>query len=132
VSSSNDWFQVDVYVAWETTKAFLVQFEGGERWFPKSQVYYPRNWHKGYSGLMVVTRWYARTVGLLDNDTYSSFSSSSRPSGQAPSLDLGRSKKIYRDIAQRFHPDRNPQGSVTMMAINELWQAIAADLGLRL
>ncbi|HEV8342866.1 MAG TPA: hypothetical protein VGR30_10905 [Candidatus Binatia bacterium] len=36
-------------------------------------------------------------------------------------------QKIYRRLAAKYHPDRNPQGAEIMTDINELWQSLVSQ-----
>jgi hypothetical protein len=113
-----------------TARALLVEFDRGtEKWVPLSQIAADsRVWYPGDFGTLRVTRWWASRAGLLD-ETDADQSAGSTPS---PPIDLSNARRIYRALAQRHHPDRNPGGAATMTALNELWQAVAADLGVRL
>ena len=53
-------------------------------------------------------------------------------SATAPAVDLTNSKRLYRELALRYHPNRAPGCGTFMRDLNTLWQAIAADLGVRL
>jgi hypothetical protein len=137
VNNADKWFEIDgAWVARETSKAFLVQFgceeDRPERWVPKSQIDGPENWQESDVGPMLVTRWWARTVGLLNDRPDIPNRYQNNPPRKVVPINLRRSKEVYHGLAQRFHPDRNSQGGAVMAAINQLWQAVAADLGLRL
>ncbi len=41
---------------------------------------------------------------------------------RAPNLE--RATRLYRKLAVKYHPDRNPAGSEFMKELNELWQAL--------
>ena len=48
---------------------------------------------------------------------------------QAPPIlsrpaNLERATKIFRKLAVKYHPDRNPDGAEFMKELNELWQAL--------
>lgn len=55
-----------------------------------------------------------------------------RDENRAPTgvVDLTRSEEVYRRLTIKHHPDRGGQTSA-MQDINELWQAVKADLKLR-
>src|SRR5262249_23203043 len=103
--ASAEWFDIyDVRILRETAKAFLVEFwreVSEEHWILKSQLRNPRSWHRGDSGTMQVTLWFARQAGLVGDhqDSHDSNHSSS-----VPSLDLSKSKRVYLSLIARHHP----------------------------
>jgi hypothetical protein len=112
-----------------SARALLVELDdGGEKWVPLSQIAADsRVWYPGDFGTLRVTLWWAKKADLLDDK------SGERPHYPPPAIpDLSHSKSIYRSLALRHHPDRDPNGAATMSALNQLWQAVAADLGVRL
>jgi len=43
-------------------------------------------------------------------------------------LVLVETTRVYRQLALEFHPDRNPAGGPTMRALNQLMDAVRADV----
>jgi len=49
---------------------------------------------------------------------------SQRPSSATGSVKLEKAARIYRKLAVKYHPDRNPATGEVMRDINELWNAL--------
>jgi hypothetical protein len=106
----------------QTEKALLFVIEGGDYWIPKSQVYSSDDLRVGYQGTIRVSTWFLRANGL-------EFLAEPAPphSGGAVNV-LPDAKKIYRNLATKYHPDRSPDTGEMMRDLNELWQAVLSDL----
>jgi len=46
----------------------------------------------------------------------------------ASAVNLARATAVYKQLARKYHPDSNRSDAGVMTDINELWQAVKADL----
>ncbi len=122
----NDTYTMFVCVRRETAKALLVERldSGGfeEHWVPRSQIRNSEVCSRGDSGHIEVTRWWAEKAGILDDE------GGSERSTAPPTVELTHATRIYRQLAQRHHPDRIGGDGTTMKAINVLWDAVKSDI----
>lgn len=102
-----------------TDKALLCTIGGSEAWVPFSQIQPESEVNEpGEYGTLVVTQWWAEVAGVSD---YAS-------EVPEPVRELPQAQRVYRKLIFEFHPDRNPSGDTVARALNELWQAVQADL----
>jgi hypothetical protein len=123
----------NVYCQRDTAKALLCAIGSESHWVPKSQVTISSEVQSaGDSGDLVASAWWAGKAGIGryghagNNYSYNDYSQSH---GRASSSqELATANRIYRRIAAKYHPDRSPETAEIMKDINELWQAVGADL----
>jgi hypothetical protein len=107
----------NVRVRRETAKAFLSEIGDGSFWVPKSQII-----KSDGRGSLTTTGWWAQVSGAqaaFEN----SLAAQSRPPPDLPSASI-----IFKRLAMKYHPDRNPDAVEFMTDLNELWQAVRKDM----
>jgi hypothetical protein len=100
----------------ESRKAWHCQIVNSMFWVPKSQI---ESFDIGM-GELVTTMWWAEVSGAKE-------AFESRRVFE-PRVDMGKSMSIYRKLAFKYHPDRNPGSAEVMRDLNELWQSVVSDL----
>jgi hypothetical protein len=126
----------DVSVHKETAKAYLCQIGTGMFWAPKSQIEeFDLN-----AGFLVMPRWWAERTGAaeayeLDQEHKQQEQEEAWRKAeelirlrQQPVIKLLKATPVYRKLALKYHPDKNPDSPEMMRDLNELWQAVQADL----
>jgi hypothetical protein len=105
----------------ETVKAFLYEILSNSFWVPKSQILNadPKQ------GILVTTLWWAEVSGA--KYIYEQ-AKEARTATLEPELTLATAGVIYRRLALKYHPDRNPDAEEFMTDLNQLWQAVKTDL----
>lgn len=109
----------NVRIRRETPKAFLCAIGDGEFWVPKSQIV--GSHLRAASGVLTTTRWWAQVSGAQV-----AFENSQAAKSQPPP-DLPTASIIFKRLAMKYHPDRNPDAIEFMTDLNELWQAVRRD-----
>lgn len=100
----------------ESHKAWHCSIGDSMFWVPKSQTVS----FDYRSGHLVTSTWWAEVSGA--QNAYESW----RPASADDSLNSAAA--VYRRLALKYHPDRNPGSSEVMRDLNEFWQAVKADL----
>jgi hypothetical protein len=115
-----------------TAKAILFNVGMMSIWIPRSQLH---NIHSrvqpGYAGRIDVSNWWLNTSGndrlrAPHRESHSSNDSSSDAYSHSDSQIAGPSeatRKVYRRIIAKYHPDRSPETAEMAKDINELWQS---------
>jgi len=110
----------NVQIRKETAKAYLIDFGWSQFWVPKSQVLDL----DPDAGRLITTTWWADVSGAREA---SGRTEQSRPS-DIQSVALPSANLLYRKLALKYHPDRNPDAEEFMSDLNQLWQAVKDDL----
>jgi hypothetical protein len=133
----------DVDLHRETPKAYHCEIGESLFWVPKSQV----KECDFETGHLVTTMWWAQIDGAREayevwieerereqEQTRRWYQERARQQEErsrqqtATTIQLIKSLGIYRKLALKYHPDKNPDTAEVMRDLNELWQAILADL----
>jgi|SRR5215472_9035970 len=131
--------EVDVHS--ESPKAYHCDIAGLMFWVPKSQI-------KKFEideGLLVTTAWWADISGAAQayelhlaaeerarqERARQHAQEQANARAQAPPVYLFHAQTIYRKLALKYHPDKNPDSAEIMRDLNELWQAVKEDLDKR-
>ena len=106
--------RVDLYS--ESRKAYHCSIGESMFWVPKSQIVS----FAMSTGELITSTWWAEVSGA--QNAYESW----RPASSDDHLN--GAVAVYRRLALKYHPDRNPGSSEVMRDLNEFWQAVKADL----
>jgi hypothetical protein len=117
----------------QTPKAVLCVIRGGvvAIWIPKSLLANSQDYYRNYRGPILVVPWFAEKEGLdrfaIEDDADDVGAGSAESTTTGLSI-LVASTRVYRRLATKWHPDRNPQGGEVMRDLNELWQCAVGDV----
>jgi hypothetical protein len=99
----------------ETAKAYLCEVGDELFWIPKSQIFAV----DFSTGRLVTSDWWAEVSGAKDAD---------KAQATPEPASLPTASALYRKLAMKYHPDRNPDAEEFMRDLNEFWQAVKDDL----
>jgi hypothetical protein len=100
-------------------KSFLCEIGRSSFWVPFSQIDERfTDWDKG---VLTTTLWWAEVSGAQAAYEGETYASARRP-------ELLTATLVYRRLALKYHPDRNPDAEEYMSDLNQLWQAMKEDL----
>ena|SRR5215472_12787198 len=113
----------------ETRLALLIEDPWGlDLWVPKSQIGpFSEVKHKDQSGNFFVSSWWLDQKGYFEEREEEAEEPKPQPS-TPEDLRLTRSQSVYRRLAMKYHPDRSAETAEFMVDLNELWQAVLADV----
>lgn len=106
----------EIKVRKESPKAYFVEMAGGAFWVPKSQILAIDD----FAGTLATTRWWAEVSGALE--------AAEHADERLTDQEIPSASAIYRNLAFKYHPDRNPDSDEFMRDLNWLWQAVKAEL----
>jgi hypothetical protein len=129
----------DVSVHSESQKAYHCEIGTMMFWVPKSQI----KTFEIDEGLLTTTTWWAEISGAQEayerwcrvQEEIEAARARQREQErqarqqQAPSpveINLNKAISVYRKLALKYHPDKNPDSAEVMRDLNELWQEVLA------
>jgi hypothetical protein len=126
----------DVRVRRTTDKALLCLYKDSEFWVPKSQLHpHCELRYAGDHGVLRIPLWLARVkLNPTEDDETEDYTHSYNSERNAasehlpPAVELIQTKQIYRKLATEFHPDHSSGDAPTMRALNQLMDAVQADI----